>query len=97
MSDELDDNAIHELRRRIAAAPLDLELRFQLGDALFRRGDVNSAIPELQRARYHPAHRVAALQMLAEAFTTKGMHDLADLMRRRGSGPDDDHNPPQAT
>jgi hypothetical protein len=75
----------------VAAEPQDLDLRFRYGAALFRSGDIRSALPELQRARRHPAHRAAAMRMLGEIFDHLGMSDVASYMQRGAE--DDDANP----
>ena len=81
------DGSIEDLRRQVAEAPDNNVLHFKLGCALLRSGDVRSAIPELQRARQSPAHRTAAMALLAEAFNIVGRFDLAKGQRKVSSGP----------
>lgn len=78
------------LRKRIAAYPADLQLRLDLGRALFQRDDYVSAMPELQRAMAHPQFRQEAGELLAQSFDARGMPDLATRLRRHISGDSDD-------
>ena len=66
-----------EYRRRVAAHPTDLGLRFELGTALFECGDVDGSIAELQQAVKDPRRQVEALLTLGRAFRQKGLGDLA--------------------
>lgn len=74
MKDDSSDQRIEALRRRIEATPLDLALRFELGAALFHKGDARSAVPELQRARNDPNHRIAAMGLIIKALAALGNH-----------------------
>jgi Tetratricopeptide repeat len=77
------------LRERIAARPTDLQLRFELGRALFQRQDYASAMPELQTAMAHPQFRREAGELLARSFDARGMPDMATRLRRHISGESD--------
>jgi hypothetical protein len=84
------DPEILRLQGRVASSPSDLQLRFDLGEALCRRKDYISAIPELQKAMAYPQLRRRAAELLAAAFDAKQMHDVANDMRRLVSGEDPD-------
>ncbi len=75
------DGEIEEIRRKIASYPTDLQYRFELGAALFKRHDYSAAIMELQRAQQNPHCRWPAMRLLADAFDARGMSDLAARVR----------------
>ncbi len=85
------DESIQQLRERIAADPLDLLLRYELGVALYRRGEARAAVTELQQAREHPNWRSGATSLLVEIYRKLGMRDAARDLRR--SAEDDDQPP----
>src|SRR4051794_18538724 len=93
MNKDSSDATVHELRKLVAAEPFDLDLRFRYGLALFQSGDIRAALPELQRARQHPGHRIAAMRLLGAIFDQLGMADVASYMQR---GADHDDSDPDA-
>jgi tetratricopeptide (TPR) repeat protein len=68
---------VKECRRRVEAQPTDLGLRFRLGDALVRSGDVDLAIGEFQQTVKDPSKRPESLVRLGDCFATKSLFDLA--------------------
>jgi hypothetical protein len=92
MKIESNDDPIPPLQKRVAVEPFDLSLRFDLGVALHRAGEIRSAIPELQRARQHPGHRAAATRLLAEIFAELGLADVATHLRHSA----DEDKPPDS-
>src|SRR5687767_5160578 len=80
MSTPSDDD-LAKIRQRVAARPLDLQCRFELGAALSSRQDYLAGIPELQKAMSRPPVRLPAMVLLAEAFDARGMNDTAAQMR----------------
>jgi tetratricopeptide (TPR) repeat protein len=74
---DVSANTIAEARRRVERNPTDLQLRFELGEALFNISEIEEAIPELQRARQSPNARLRALKLLGQCFIQKGMLDMA--------------------
>ena len=71
------DLEVAECRRRVQAQPTDLGLRFRLGDALFRAGEIDGAIGEFQQTVKDPAKRPESLVRLGECFARKSLYDLA--------------------
>ena len=69
----MDDEFVQQLRDRLAAEPHDLELRYRYGEALFRSGDIRSALPELQQARLLPAYRPSAMRMITSIVKQLGI------------------------
>lgn len=69
--------AIEQARKRSERNPTDLQLRFELGEHLLNAGQLREALPELQRARQHPAARLKAMNLLGRCYSELGMFDLA--------------------
>jgi len=81
--DAASDDDLVKIRRRIESHPTDLQARFELGVALCSRHDYVAAMPELQRAMASPPVRFRAMALLANAFDSRGMTDMAARMRER--------------
>ncbi len=72
-----DGSVLETAKKRVADNPTDLQLRYELGEALMNAGQFSEAIPELQRARQNPNVRLKAMNLLGQCFVEKGMLDLA--------------------
>jgi tetratricopeptide (TPR) repeat protein len=68
---------IEEFGVRVAEHPTDMALRFTLGEAYLKGGNLDKAIEEFQKAVKDPRKRVDALGLLGECFIQKGLFDLA--------------------
>ncbi len=68
---------VGDYRRRVELSPGDAALRLQLGKRLLRRGDLDAAVVELQKANLDPRLRTDALFLLGQCFQRKGFLDLA--------------------
>jgi tetratricopeptide (TPR) repeat protein len=73
----LDEYEIKVLRRRIALHPEELNLRYQLGEQLFRVGKYDEAIGEFQQARSAPGMKIKALHQAGRCFEEKKLPKLA--------------------
>jgi tetratricopeptide (TPR) repeat protein len=71
------DDEISQYGRRIQAYPNDLGLRFELGELLYNKGDLNAAVSQFQLAVKDPSKITASLKNLGLCFKAKKMHDLA--------------------
>ena len=67
----------HRHRRHVLVLLDDPQLRFELGNALYRSGDHTAAIPHLQQATRNPHIRTKVLLLLGRTFRAKGMYDIA--------------------
>ena len=65
-------NELDIIRERVQKYPTDLRLKYRLGDALFRAGLHDEAIPVLQLAQQDPRSRVRCQLLLGQAFVEKG-------------------------
>ncbi len=82
--EERDAFMLENCRKRAERYPTMLEFRFELGEWLFRAGDVNEAIQAFQRAQNSPGHRLRSLSYLGQCFLQRGMHDMAVSMFEKG-------------
>lgn len=71
------EQSLQEAKERVARYPNDLQLRFELGQALVKTGDFKSAVPELQQALRQPAVRHKAFHLLGSCYWNRNMLDLA--------------------
>jgi tetratricopeptide (TPR) repeat protein len=68
---------VEEAKKRVEQNPTDPQLRFELGNALYRSGDHTAAIPHLQQATRNPHIRTKVLLLLGRTFRAKNMYDIA--------------------
>jgi tetratricopeptide (TPR) repeat protein len=68
---------VEEAKKRVDQNPTDPQLRFELGNALYRSGDHTGAIPHLQQATRNPHIRTKVLLLLGRTFRAKNMYDIA--------------------
>jgi hypothetical protein len=59
---------LKEYHARVEAYPTDLGLKYELGRRYFAAGEHEQAIALLQEAQGDPRHRIACMNMLAQAF-----------------------------
>ena len=71
------EKQIVSTRERVEKNPTDLQLRFELGAALYAGGQFSEAIQELQKAKHNPNIRTRSMLMLARCYEKKGIYDLA--------------------
>ena len=62
------------------------EIRFELGERLFRVGEANDAIQAFQRAQNSPKHRLESLNYLGRCFMERGLYDMALSQFERALG-----------
>tara|TARA_B100000959_G_C14945851_1_gene609859 strand:- start:448 stop:1800 length:1353 start_codon:yes stop_codon:yes gene_type:complete len=74
---ERDKFMLENCRERADRYPTMLEFRFELGERLFRSGDVNEAIQTFQRAQNSPSHKHRSLCYLGQCFMQREMYDMA--------------------
>jgi tetratricopeptide (TPR) repeat protein len=77
LKQQRSSSMIEESKRRVERNPTDLVLRFELGERLLEAGNIQDAIPELQRAKQNPSVRLKAMSMLGRCFVQKNMFDMA--------------------
>jgi len=77
------DDELAKIRERVASQPDNLQYRFELGVALSNRHEHGAAIAELHRAMGSPQLRWRAMDLIAQAFDARGMHESAAQMREQ--------------
>jgi len=68
---------LQEAKQRSDRYPNDLQLRYELGQLYLAAGKLGEAIGELQKSQNHPNRRVQSMNLLGQAFSQRGMFDLA--------------------
>ena len=68
---------VEEAKKRVEQNPTDPQLRYELGNALYKSGDHTAAIPHLQQATRNPHIRTKVLLLLGRTFRAKNMYDIA--------------------
>ena len=74
---ERDQFLLQDCRERADRYPTIPEIRFELGERLFRIGETNEAIQAFQRAQNSPKHKLESLSYLGQCFMQRGLYDMA--------------------
>ncbi|MFH0963663.1 MAG: tetratricopeptide repeat protein, partial [Planctomycetota bacterium] len=71
------DFEIEEVERALRASPLSGETRLRLGELYLRAERIDDAVATFQKCVNDPRRRLRVLLRLGQAFSAKGMHQLA--------------------
>ncbi|MDF1741970.1 MAG: hypothetical protein P1U86_22605 [Verrucomicrobiales bacterium] len=71
------DELIAESQERVDRNPTDNELRFELGERLYRAKKYREAIKHLQQAKRSPSLKIQVMNMLGQCYDQMNMTDLA--------------------
>ncbi|MEM6278304.1 MAG: hypothetical protein AAF733_02420 [Verrucomicrobiota bacterium] len=71
------DQLIAESQERVDRNPTDNELRYELGERLYRAEKFREAIAHLQQAKRSPSLRIKVMNMLGQCYEQMSMTDLA--------------------
>lgn len=81
---QLDDSEVSQLgaliaesQERVDRNPTDNELRFELGERLYRAKKYRDAIQHLQQAKRSPSLKIQVMNMLGQCYDEMNMTDLA--------------------
>ncbi len=74
---ERDAFQLAECQARAERYPTDLQIRFELGELLFKAGKTSEAIQEFQKAQSNPNRRIQAMAYLGQCFARRNMNELA--------------------
>ncbi len=84
LTEERNAFMLENCQERADRYPTMLEFRFELGEWLFRAGEIENAIHAFQRSQNNPGHRLRSLSYLGQCFLQRGMHDMAVSMFEKG-------------
>jgi len=74
---ERDAFQLAECQARAERYPTDLQIRFELGELLFKAGNTPEAIQEFQKAQSNPNRRIQSMAFLGQCFARRNMNDMA--------------------
>lgn len=74
---EKDQYFVGSLHDRAERYPNDLDLKYQLGKALYDDGDLAASLAYFQQSQRSPKRRVDSVFHIGMCFAQKGQHDLA--------------------
>src|SRR6266568_16485 len=74
---ERDAFQLAECQARAERYPTDLQIRFELGELLFKAGKTPEAIQEFQKAQSNPNRRIQSMAFLGQCFARRNMNDMA--------------------
>ncbi|MDF3129391.1 tetratricopeptide repeat protein [Kiritimatiellaeota bacterium B1221] len=69
---QLEDTAA-----KVKRYPNDLSFKFDYGELLYAKGDLDAAISQFQQAQRNPQRRIDALYLMGSCFKAKGQYDIA--------------------
>lgn len=75
--DELQAFLLEDAADKVARYPNDLGFKFDYGELLFARGELDKALAQFQHAQKNPQRRVDALYLMGRCFKAKGQFDIA--------------------
>lgn len=68
---------IEDIASKVKRYPNDLSFKFDYGELLYARGDLDEAIAQFQQAQRNPQRRIDALYLMGSCFKAKGQYDIA--------------------
>ncbi len=74
---ERDAFQLAECQARAERYPTDLQIRFELGELLFKAGKTPEAIQEFQKAQSNPNRRIQSMAYLGQCYARRNMNELA--------------------
>ncbi len=74
---ELQEYLIEDAADKVTRYPNDLGFKFDYGQLLFERGEIDKALAQFQHAQRNPQRRIDALYLMGRCFKAKGQFDIA--------------------
>jgi tetratricopeptide (TPR) repeat protein len=66
-----------DIADKVKRYPNDLSFKFDYGELLYERGDLDKAIAQFQQAQRNPQRRIDALYLMGRCFKAKKQYDIA--------------------
>lgn len=86
MKKDRQERLLEQAADMVKRYPNDYGARFQYGELLLEKGDIDAAIQQLQISTRNPKVRIAALHSLGKAYKSKKFFDLAAEQLRAAKG-----------
>lgn len=74
---EKEDFQLEDIANKVKRYPNDLSFKFDYGELLYARGELDAAIGQFQQAQRNPQRRIDALYLMGSCFKAKGQYDIA--------------------
>ncbi len=71
------DFLLEDARQRVQRYPNDRDFKYELGELLFKDGELDEAIQQFQAAQRNPKRRIHSLYFLGLCFKQKNLWDIA--------------------
>lgn len=68
---------LEDIASKVKRYPNDLSFKFDYGELLYARGELDEAIGQFQQAQRNPQRRIDALFLMGSCFKAKGQYDIA--------------------
>jgi len=76
-SKEKQEYQLEDTAAKVKRYPNDLGFKFDYGELLYARGELDQAISQFQQAQRNPQRRIDALHLMGSCFKAKGQFDIA--------------------
>lgn len=68
---------LQDTAAKVKRYPNDLSFKFDYGELLYEKGELDAAIAQFQQAQRNPQRRIDALYLMGSCFKAKGQFDIA--------------------
>ncbi|WFB37153.1 tetratricopeptide repeat protein [Kiritimatiellota bacterium B12222] len=76
---------LEDIAAKVKRYPNDLGFKFDYGQLLYARGDLDQAISQFQQAQRNPQRRIEALYLMGSCFKAKGQYDIASTQLQKAA------------
>lgn len=76
---------LEDIAAKVKRYPNDLSFKFDYGELLYARGDLDAAIGQFQQAQRNPQRRIDSLYLMGSCFKAKGQYDIAASQLRKAA------------
>lgn len=83
--EEKQNFMLADIADKVKRYPNDLGFKFDYGELLYERGDLDTAIAQFQQAQRNPQRRIDALYLMGRCFKAKGQYDIASTQLQKAA------------